>query len=48
MVQCGTRQGKRPLGRPQLIWEDQVKKDVQMMDANAEGARHVITVDRGK
>jgi hypothetical protein len=22
MVQCGTLQGKRPLGRPQLRWED--------------------------
>jgi len=48
MVQCGTRQGNRPLRRLKLIWENQVKKDVQMMDANSEGATHVIAVGRGK
>lgn len=30
MVQCGTPQGKRPLGRPRLKWE-KIKKDIQML-----------------
>jgi len=28
-VLVGKREGKRPLGRPRLRWEDNIKKDLQ-------------------
>jgi len=46
MVQCGTPQRKRHLGRPRLRWEDQVRSDVQMIDPSAEW--NVLAMDRGK
>lgn len=46
MVQCRTPQGKRPLGRPRLRWEDQVRKDVQVTDPSAEWK--VLALDRVK
>jgi len=31
-VLMGKPEGKRPLGRPRRIWEDNVKMDVQELD----------------
>jgi hypothetical protein len=46
MVQRGTPQGKRPVGRPRLRWEDQVRKDVQVTDPSADWK--VLALDRVK
>ena len=31
----GKPEGKRPLGRPRLIWEDNIKMDLREMDCDA-------------
>jgi hypothetical protein len=31
MVLVGKPEGKRPLGRPRIRWEDNIKKDLQVM-----------------
>lgn len=41
-----TPHDKRLLERPRLRWEDQVRKNVQMVDLNADW--HVLAMNRGK
>jgi hypothetical protein len=35
-ILCGSPEGVRPLGRPRLRWKDQVSKDVERVELDAD------------
>lgn len=45
-IQCGTPQVKKPFERSRLRWENQVRKDIQMVELNAYW--HILAMNREK
>jgi len=46
-VVVGKREGKRPLGRPRHIWEDNIKMDLQKVGCKAWTGSRWLRIETG-